>query len=75
MGRQAQRKKEEYQSVPPSLHPEMAGRGEENWWSNQEHSPLVRGPDEMGQLLSTDTAQLVNRAAGFLPFYVCLSRL
>ena len=75
MGGQAQRKKEEYQSVPPSLHPEMAGRGEENWWSNQEHSPLVRGPDEIGQLLSTDTAQLVNRAAGFLPFYVCLSRL
>ena len=75
VGGQAQRKKEECQSLSPSLHPEMAGRGEGNGWSNQEHSPLNRGPDEMGQLLLTDTTQLVNRAVGFLPCYVCLSRL
>ena len=75
MGGQAQRKKEEYQSRSPSLHPEMAGRGEGNGWSNQEHSPLNRGPDETGQLLLTGTTQLVNRAVGFLPCYVCLSRL
>lgn len=75
MGGQAQRKKEEYQSLSPSLHPEMAGRGEGNGWSNQEHRPLDRGPDETGQLPLTDTTQLVNRAVGFLPFDVRVSRL